>query len=239
MYESQKSKVTEMIRDAMEKNEACRVSRWREMDISARQRQQWQFVNSQLKGSKNKGKIVLNKNGTEVEDKEQIKEVMEEYWRDIFWDDSIDEVKLGLLQDLRMTVDDEGDLFSMNDLEMELKRLKNNKATDEDDMRNEFMKSGGDCMKRSLLDLFNGMVKQKSVPEEWQKSRVCLQFKGGSKNKKEIGSYRPVAIMSVVGKLMGGMICRKVELWIGNNNIIGEEQNGFRKERGTVDNVYT
>ena len=79
MYESQKSKVTEMIRDAMEKNEACRVSRWREMDISARQRQQWQFVNSQLKGSKNKGKIVLNKNGTEVEDREQIKEVMEGY----------------------------------------------------------------------------------------------------------------------------------------------------------------
>ena len=240
LYESQKTKVTLMIRDAMEKNESGTVDKWREMDVSERLKEQWNYINSKLKGTKSKGKIVLNKHGFEVDDDVQIKEVMEDYWRNIFWNGSIEEVQLslGLLQDLRVTVHGEEDLFSKEDLEQELKRLKNNKATDEDEFKNEFLKAGGEGMKMSLLGLFNEMVKHRWVFGEWQKSRVCLHFKGGSKSRKEIGSYRPVAIMSVVGKLMGGMICRKIESWIGNSNIIGEEQNGFRKGRGTMDNVY-
>ena len=69
-------------------------------------------------------------------------------------------------------------------------------------MVGEFSKYGSEGIKERWTTIFN-MLWNGWVPEEglkWCKSGVKLLYKGGGKNKLEIGNYWPVAIVNVVSK---------------------------------------
>src|SRR5215469_15679870 len=73
------------------------------------------------------------------------------------------------------------------------------------------------------------------VPKDWQEACVVLVYKGrGSKS--ECWSYRGISMMSVVGKLYGRVVIDRVKNL--TEGLVGEEQGGFRKGRGCVDQVF-
>lgn len=77
------------------------------------------------------------------------------------------------------------------------------------------------------------------MPLDWRKSRVTLIHKGGGKGKAEVGNYRPIAIMNTMAKVFGIVINEKLKAWIETQKVLGEEQSGFRKGRGGLENIYT
>ena len=50
---------------------------------------------------------------------------------------------------------------------------------------------------------------------------------------------RPVALTPLPGKLMEKLICKKLQCWIANNNLLSNYQHGFRKKRSTVSAIAT
>jgi hypothetical protein len=95
-YEKQKEEVTVTIRDAKNESEEERINDWSDMDPSDRSRAQWTYFNGELKGCNPVERITLKCEGREVEDEKEIGEVAEDYWRKIFWDDAVEEDRLGL-----------------------------------------------------------------------------------------------------------------------------------------------
>src|SRR5215469_2260738 len=79
------------------------------------------------------------------------------------------------------------------------------------------------------------MLGEKGVPKDWQEACVVPVDKGrGSKS--ECGSYRGISMMSVVGKLYGRVVIDRVKNL--TEGLVGEEQRGFRKGRGCVDQIF-
>ena len=62
--------------------------------------------------------------------------------------------------------------------------------------------------------------------------------KGGGKDKAYIGNYRPISIVNILNKLFGAIINDKIQRWVEQEGVLGEEQNGFRKGRSGLENIY-
>src|SRR5215469_5652612 len=75
----------------------------------------------------------------------------------------------------------------------------------------------------------------RGAPKDLQEACVVPVYKGRG-NKSECGSYRGISMTSVVGKLYGRVLIDRVKNI--TDGLVGEEQEGFRKGRGCVDQVF-
>ena len=92
-----------------------------------------------------------------------------------------------------------------------------------------------------LVDKIHSIIRmslsESRVPKEWKKANIIPIYKGGIKE--EPLNYRPVSFRSVVPKL-----CEKIikDRWINfleENNLISEEQFGFRKGRSCMTSLIS
>ena len=67
---------------------------------------------------------------------------------------------------------------------------------------------------------------------------MTLVHKGGYKTKDELKNYRPIALADTVGKIFCSILNERLSAMIEQLGVIGEEQNGFRKDRRAEDNIY-
>src|SRR5215469_16162091 len=58
----------------------------------------------------------------------------------------------------------------------------------------------------------------------------------GKGDKRECSNHRGISVLSVVGKMYGRILIERVRAL--TDNLIGEEQGGFRKGRGCLDQVF-
>ena len=57
-----------------------------------------------------------------------------------------------------------------------------------------------------FMDIFKSSLESGQVPEDWRVANVTPLFKKGSREEFELGNYRPVSLMSIVGKLLETLI---------------------------------
>ena len=77
------------------------------------------------------------------------------------------------------------------------------------------------------------------VPTEWSKCVLNPIPKSSSLNKIDPLSYRGIALAPASYKLFCGLINNRLTKWVEENNILADEQNGFRADRSTIDHVST
>ena len=58
------------------------------------------------------------------------------------------------------------------------------------------------------------------------------------KPKNKALSYRPLSIISCIGKILEKLLTNRIKSWAENNNIFNLQQNGFRKNRYTNDDLF-
>ena len=126
-------------------------------------------------------------------------------------------------------------MFSEEELATVLKGLKNNKAPSVDSMINEFIKYGGSEVRNKLLKIMNMVFKKGKVPNDYRKTLIKPLHKKGDKS--ECRNYRSISLVSVGSKLLSNMILFKIR--DAADIVLREEQYGFRKGRGCVDQVFT
>ncbi len=51
-------------------------------------------------------------------------------------------------------------------------------------------------------------------------------------------SYRGISLMSTVVNIFNGILNNRITQFLNTNNTLCEEQNGFRKLRSCIDNIY-
>jgi hypothetical protein len=122
-----------------------------------------------------------------------------------------------------------------HEVQRAVSKLKNGKAAGEDGITNEMVKSGGLAIVERLVRLFNACMNIGNAPDEWRSAIVVPLFKGkGDKN--ECKNYIGINLLSTLGKVYGRVLIERVtEI---TEVLIRDEQGGFRKGRGCVDQVF-
>ena len=85
-----------------------------------------------------------------------------------------------------------------------------------------------------LHKLFNICYLKGIFPEMWQKGVITPVPKSNTSNVYEPLSYRGITIASSSYKLFCSVLNNRLEQWVDENNILSEEQNGFRKNRSCI-----
>mgnify|MGYP001615337500 FL=1 len=56
---------------------------------------------------------------------------------------------------------------------------------------------------------------------------------------KDVHNFRPISLLSVFSKIYAKVLERRLQSWCDEHGILQEEQNGFRKERSTLDHIFS
>ena len=123
--------------------------------------------------------------------------------------------------------------FSMEELKRAIKKLPDNKACGHDKVANEHIKHLGENSLVALLWLINRSWKTSEIPHSWRKATIIPLLKKGKKAK-ELGSYRPVALTSCIGKLAERLIKRRITAMVEDKGLLNNNQAGFRSFHSTA-----
>ena len=118
-----------------------------------------------------------------------------------------------------------------------IKNLKTGKAAGPDGIGSEILKSSLPVIINFLTQLCNHIFQFGMFPVEWTKSILVPIFKKGNPNNTD--NYRGVSLSPVVSKVYTDILHDRVSDWAETNDIIVEEQAGFRKSYSTIDHIFT
>lgn len=123
---------------------------------------------------------------------------------------------------------------TIEEIQQHLRKLKDGVASN--DIEPELLKR---CNHPIMLEVIHRMTtnlwENLDLPDSWGNSRLKTLWKGKG-SKKDPCKYRGVSIGSTVCKLIVNIILERIRPWYEDQLL--EEQNGFRKGRGTTDGIY-
>ena len=106
-----------------------------------------------------------------------------------------------------------------------------------DYITNEYIKTTKHLFIDIYVKLFNLVFSSGQFPEAWTTGTIkpIYKKKGGRDNP---DNYRPITILSCLGKLFTAVLNARLASYTETNNIIGEEQLGFREGYSTIDGAF-
>ena len=126
--------------------------------------------------------------------------------------------------------------FSMAELNDAISRLKVKKAPGKDGVCNEMVKHLGPTARKKLLVLFNQSWRTGVFPTAWKDAIIIPILKKGN-SPKDKSSYRPISLLSCLGKTLERMVNKRLVWHLESNNLVTKEQTAFRKNRNTEDQL--
>ena len=140
-------------------------------------------------------------------------------------------------------INDIQEMFSELDCEIDqteimsaVKQLKRSKSPGDDLLVNELFIYGKDALLPHLTSLFNFIFNSGFFPSQWSNGLIIPLHKKGDVH--IASNYRGITLLNVLGKLFTRIINTRLDNWAEIYGVYIEAQNGFRRERGTIDNIF-
>ena len=107
-------------------------------------------------------------------------------------------------------------------------------AVGSDDIHYQFLKHLPFRSLETLLRIFNQILHTGILPDSWKEATIVPIPKPG-KYSTNPANYCPIALTSCICKTMERMVNDALFDFLEKNKLIATVQNGFRKQRGTLD----
>ena len=114
--------------------------------------------------------------------------------------------------------------------------LKSKKSPGIDGIPSEFYKVACEKLVPFFEMIFNKFYYSSFFPEDWSTSIISPIPKKGDTCKPS--NYRGISLQPVISKIYINILNKRLTQWSDENEIIGEEQAGFRKSYSTIDNLF-
>ena len=103
-----------------------------------------------------------------------------------------------------------------------------------DQISNDMIKSLHPKYLEELIYIYNQSLATGEFPKSWKTSSVLPILKPG-KDPGNVSSYRPISLLSCLGKLFERVICKRLQHYIEAENLLSSSQYGFRPNKSTND----
>ena len=123
---------------------------------------------------------------------------------------------------------------SIFEVELATEKLKNHKSPDIDQIPAELIKTGGSTIRREIYKLNISIWNKERMPEEWKESIIVPVYKKG--NKPDCNYYRGMSLLQTTYKILSNILHSKLSPY--TEEIIGDHQCGFRRNRSTTDHMF-
>ena len=120
---------------------------------------------------------------------------------------------------------------TLPELSAALNQLGGSRASGEDGVTVQQIRMTFPVIAPHLLHIVNNSLVSGLVPEAWKSAIVNPLFKGGDRS--EPNNFRPISILSVIGKLCERVVGNQLLSYLNKHNIICAEQHGFRPGHST------
>ena len=90
----------------------------------------------------------------------------------------------------------------------------------------------------TLHYMYNICFESGLSPTKWSEAIIIPILKSSNSDPRIPMNYRGISLLSCIYKVYGHILNRRLEKFLENNNILVEEQNGFRKNRSCMDHVF-
>jgi hypothetical protein len=101
------------------------------------------------------------------------------------------------------------------------------------------LKMGSDVLAGPVSQLVNMSLSACVFPSAFKTALIHLVYKGGGNARNDPTSYRPVAILSALSKVLETVAKEDLETYMAANNILPTLQHGFRKGRSCTTALAT
>ena len=125
--------------------------------------------------------------------------------------------------------------ITLEEVKKVISELKNHKATGIDNLPNEVLKCNG--LAEIICKLFNVCLNIGIVPSMWTQTILNPIAKKGKDSRIPLNT-RAISLISTVCKLFSSVLNKRLVTFIDDNNLLCEEQNGFRRLRACIDHLY-
>jgi exonuclease III len=112
--------------------------------------------------------------------------------------------------------------------------LKSGKAPGPDGIPAEFFKIGVEELMPTLVELVGRVWAGKMTPRDFQVSSLVPVYKKGPNT--DCGNYRGICLLPIVGKIISLIVLGRIGRLLDEQT--SESQAGFRRGRGTADNIF-
>ena len=96
-----------------------------------------------------------------------------------------------------------------------------------------YLKKMSKWISKEMTAIMNLSLEVKSYPSSWKIARVKPLFKGEGCDRHSPKSYRPVALLSGMSRIMEAILARQLDDYQEKNNLVHPGVHGYRKNRGT------
>ncbi|UYV81756.1 ADCY8 [Cordylochernes scorpioides] len=124
----------------------------------------------------------------------------------------------------------------MKEIIEEISRLKNCEAAGIDEVPNEAIKLLPHSYLLLLKDLYNRILRSAVFPSSFSRSIIHPIFKNGDSDNPS--NYRGISLLSNFAKLFISILRSRLVKWIETNDIIPENQAGFRSAHSYQDHIF-
>lgn len=124
--------------------------------------------------------------------------------------------------------------FTSDDVDVALSATKTGKAAGFDSIYPEFLVNSGPRVRRWLASFFTDVMLNNTLPLLFKKTKIIALLKPG-KSPQSADSYRPIALLSVMLKLLERLLFNRLSPLI--DEVVPHDQAGFRSGRSCTDQV--
>ena len=127
-------------------------------------------------------------------------------------------------------------LTSVEEVKFFIGTLKNSKAPGLDGINSIILKNMTNTFYTLITQIFNWCLSNGYFPQIFKTAKVVPILKPG-RDAKSPTSYRPISMLNCLDKVFEKIVLQRINEYTETNNIIQNEQFGFRKEHSTVHQV--
>ena len=124
-----------------------------------------------------------------------------------------------------------------NEIEKIIKKLDIKKAPGIDNINNKFIRHLTSTLSPFLKYFFNLCLNYGIYPLAFKIAKMIMLHKPG-KPANLTSSYRPLSLTSCLGKILEKWVADHISKWAEENKKFSRQQNGFRRNRSTNDNLF-
>jgi len=119
------------------------------------------------------------------------------------------------------------------EVDLAIEKLKSHKSRGIDQILAEMVNAGGKTIRCEIHKLIISVWNKEELPEEWKELIVPLYKKG---DKTDCSYYRGISLLPTAYKILFNILRSRLTPYA--EEIIGDHQCGFRRNRSTADHIF-